>query len=105
MNLSVPKRSVIPSAYAAAGVDCDDGARAAAGTGVDPRGSGRADAEVLDYGQIAARLDLSPSRVKQRLHRLLARLLGGEVVHAAGDRGGATPDRCAVCRGVGDQRL
>lgn len=59
------------------------------------------DAEVLDYNQIAERLDLSHSQVSERLHSLLAHLLGSEVVQGSGDRGGTTPARCRVCRAIG----
>lgn len=57
----------------------------------------------LDYGEIAVQLGLSRSQVADRLHRLLARLLGGEVVHGDGDRGGTTYARCRVCRTFAQQ--
>ena len=39
-----------------------------------------------DYGEIGGRVDLDAKQVAARFHRVLARLLGGDVVHAVGDR-------------------
>ena len=62
------------------------------------------DGEVLDYSQVGARLGLSRHQVAERLHRVLAHLLGSEVVHGVGDRGGTTRARCRVCRSIGLSR-
>jgi hypothetical protein len=58
------------------------------------------EAELFDHEQISTRLHLTRHYVADRLHQLVAQLLGAEVVHAVCDRGGTTPDRCRVCRSL-----